>query len=114
MKMSKRDFRVYLEDILSAILRIEKYTQAGRDFFLSDDKTQDAVLLQVSIIGEASSKLSPALKSKNPEIAWHDIIGMQNVIVHDYSGVKIETIWDTVKKDLPLLKEVVTRMLRAL
>lgn len=114
MKLSKRDFRVYLEDILSAILRIEEYTTEGRTAFLDEHKTQDAVLRQFSIIGEAASKLSPALKSRNPEVPWEQIIGMRNVIIHEYSEVKIEKIWDTLKQDLPLLKEIATRMLKAL
>lgn len=114
MKMSKKDFRVYLDDILSAILRIEEYTKRGKDVFLCDEMMQDAVLRQLSIVGEAASKLTPPLKAKNPEIPWKDIIGMRNIIVHEYSEVKIGKIWDTVKLDLPLLKEIVMRMLKAL
>ena len=114
MKPSNKSSRMYLEDILDAILHIEKYTKDGREKFFARDFMQDAVIRQMSIIGEAASKLPASLKSKNPDISWHQIIGMRNVIVHEYSGIKIKTIWDSVKQDLPLLKSIVEKMLNTI
>jgi uncharacterized protein with HEPN domain len=114
MKMSKRDPRVYVEDIRDSIIRITEYTKGGSRMFFKDGKTQDAVIRQLSIIGEAASKLPAALKSKYPIIPWKNIIGLRNIIVHDYSDVNLETIWDVVENNLPDLKKAIMTILKTL
>jgi uncharacterized protein with HEPN domain len=92
-------------------LWIEKYTdEIDIENFLSDHLTQDGVIRQLEIIGEASNKLSKEYKDKNPEIPWKDIIGMRNKLIHGYFGVDIEAVWDTVQKDLPELKKNKTKI----
>lgn len=112
MKKAKKDQRVYLQDILSAIEHINAYTVDGRDAFITDEKTQDAVIRQFSIIGEASAKLTPAVKVTHREIPWKNIIGMRNIIIHDYSETDLPTIWGTVVHGLPPLKIAVGDMLK--
>ena len=112
MKASKRDSRVYLEDILSALLRIEEYGRRGEQEFLTDHLLQDALIRQLSIVGEASAKLPRSLREQHPEIPWKLIVGMRNVIIHDYSEIKPERIWQTVVEDLPLLRRSVDSMLK--
>jgi len=112
MKKAKKDQRVYLQDILSAIEHISAYTVDGRDAFITDEKTQDAVIRQFSIIGEASAKLTPAFKATHEEIPWKDIVGMRNIIIHDYSETDLPTIWDTVVHGLPSLKTTVEDILK--
>ena len=114
MKDAKRNPRVYLEDILGAIAQIEKYTSEGKDQFMSDMKTKDAVIRQLSIIGEASVKLPKNVREMSLDTPWKKIIGMRNIIVHDYSHTDLPTIWDTIEQNLPMLKTTVETMLRAI
>ena len=102
----KRDDDVYISHIYDAIKWIEQYTKnLNYKKFLHDHLVQDGVIRQIEIIGEASNKLSRALRVKYAHIPWKDVIGMRNKLIHDYFGVDLESVWETVKKDLPLLKE---------
>lgn len=102
---------MYVEDILKAIERIGEYTIKGQKDFLGDEMTQDAVIYQLAIIGEAASKLPPALKKKHTGIPWKDVIGLRSVIIHDYANIKLSRIWNTVSNDLPALKAVIQQIL---
>lgn len=106
-----RNYRVYLEDIRDAIGRIDQYAVAGERTFFVDEKTQDAVIRQISIIGEAASRIPSAWKTKFAEIPWKKVTGMRNILVHDYSDTDIERVWRTVRSDLPPLNRTVIRML---
>lgn len=112
MTRFKRDARVYLQDILSAVRRVEEYAANGPDCFFADGLLQDGVIRQLSIVGEAAAKLSTALKAQHPEIPWKKIIGMRNIIIHDYSEINLQRVWDTVERDLPALKKTVEAMLK--
>lgn len=101
----KRDYNLYLEDILNCIDKIEKYTKDKTfEDFCSDEKTIDAVIRNLEIIGEASKKIPKSIKSKNPEIPWDLMEGMRNILIHEYFGVKLDIIWKTIKEKLPQLK----------
>jgi uncharacterized protein with HEPN domain len=108
---AKRDYRVYLEDIVSAIRLIGKYTAEGRGHFMSDSLVQDGVIRQISIIGEAAAKLPPSLRRRHGGIPWKKIIGMRNVLVHDYAETNLPTVWATIEEDLPELEHAVRAML---
>lgn len=110
MIAAKRNPRVYLQDILSAIAKVEEYTREGERPFFTDGKTQDAVIRQISIIGEAASKLPSSLKMKHQEIPWRKIIGMRNIIVHDYSETDLPMVWNVAERDLPVLKSAIEAM----
>ena len=112
MKFSERNIRVYLQDILFAIERIGMYTVKGREDFLSNGLVQDGVIRQFSVIGEAASRLPTALRAKNAKIPWKQIIGMRNIIVHDYSDIDLPTIWGSVEQGLPPLRKTVEAMLK--
>ena len=114
MKKTKKDPRVYLEDILSAIERIQKYTSIDKEKFLHDGLVQDATIRQISIIGEASAKVPIAIKNQHASIPWKKIVGMRNVVVHDYSEVSLLTVWTVIERDLPLLKTEVQNILNKL
>lgn len=103
MKARKRDPRLYLEDILSGIGRIEVYTVDGKAMFFEDEKTQDAVIRQISIIGEAASKLPASLRAAQPSVPWKKIVGMRNIVIHDYAETDLPTVWLVVERDLPSL-----------
>ena len=101
-----RDYRAYLLHILDSIGLIEKYVE-GLSFeeFAGDQKTIDAVIRNLEIIGEASSKLPRDFREKYPDVPWRSIIGLRNILIHNYMGVDVEAVWGNIKKDIPLLKE---------
>jgi len=112
MTAARRDTRVYLQDMLAAIERIAEYGTRGRERFFRDSLLQDGIIRQLSIVGEAASKLTRETKARAPDIPWRSIVGMRNIIIHDYSEIKLERVWETVEKDLPVLRKAVTALLR--
>ena len=100
----KKDNLVYIDDILDAIKKIKKYTRGvTKDEFVKNGMIVDAVIRNLEIIGEASSKLSPAFRREQNEIEWRKIIGMRNRIIHSYDTVDHAIVWDVIKHDLPEL-----------
>jgi uncharacterized protein with HEPN domain len=71
------------------------------DDFLQDHKTQDAVIRNIEIIGEAVKLLSDNIKKSHPHIAWKEIAGTRDKLIHDYFGVNIDVVWNIAKEDLP-------------
>jgi uncharacterized protein with HEPN domain len=102
--MGKLD-SVYLFHIRDSINKIIEYTSnTDIESFKSNPMMQDAVIRQIEIIGEASSKLSKSFRDNNSQIPWKNIVGMRNKLIHDYFGVDVMAIWETVKNDIPILK----------
>ncbi len=108
--MSKRENDLLVKDILGCIERIEKYI-SGISFtqFVDDIKTQDAVIRNFSIIGEAATRFSEAFQKSNPAIQFKEMKAFRNRIIHDYSEVNYERIWDIIQLDLPHLKEELSK-----
>ena len=103
--MSKRESHLYIEDIKDFIDRIEEYTKnISFDDFCKDRKTIDAVVRNLSVIGEAVQNLPEETKLKYSDIPWNEIAGMRNKIIHEYFGVDEEILWKTIKEDLPAFK----------
>ncbi len=73
---------------------------------------QDAVIRRLSIIGEVSKNVTKELKDKHRDINWKNIAGMRDLIVHEYFGMDLDLVWNTIKIDLPVLKKTVTEMLK--
>jgi uncharacterized protein with HEPN domain len=107
----KNDPRANLLDIRDALDRIEQYTEGGKDVFLADEKTQDAVIYNLAIIGEAVKGLPAPLRSRYPSIPWKSVAGMRDIVIHDYNGTDVATIWNAVERDLPRLRRTTKRML---
>ncbi|HEX3100251.1 MAG TPA: HepT-like ribonuclease domain-containing protein [Pyrinomonadaceae bacterium] len=106
-----RDDRERLLDILEAIERIEKYTARGRSVFDEDELIQTWVLHHLQIIGEAVRALSPETTSKTEEIEWSRIVGMRNILVHNYFGIDTEVVWAVIENDLQTLKSNIKEFL---
>jgi len=102
--MSKRGDRESVSDIKEAIKRICNYTnKISYAKFLKDEKTQDAVVRNLQIIGEAAKNISISFKEKHTDIEWKNIAGLRDKVVHCYFGVNWDIVWDVVKNKLPVL-----------
>ena len=108
-----KDDTVYLRHIADAAQRVREYTVDGRDAFFADKKTQDAVLRNLEIIGEAVKRLSTELRDAYPDIPWKQIAGMRDILIHHYFGVKLETVWQVVAVDLAPLEQKIASLLTA-
>lgn len=101
---SKRRDRDYIADIQEAIQRILAYTQdMSWDTFLHDDRTQDAVVRNIEVIGEATKNLSGTLRKRYPHLPWKDMAGARDRLIHHYFGINNEIVWQIVQQDLPAL-----------
>ena len=87
-----KDDAVYLRHIQECMVRIAQYTAAGRAAFLASTLVQDGVIRNQQTLGQSALKLSDALKSAHPEVDWKSIVGLRNVLVHDYLGVNVTRI----------------------
>ncbi len=113
--MSKRDQKLFLEDILESIGRIEEYIESmSYDDFIDDRKTIDAVVRNLEIIGEAVKNLSDEIKRKYCEVNWKGIAGMRDKLIHAYFGVDPQIVWETVKVRIPELKIQIRKILEEL
>lgn len=101
-----RDWLSRIDDILEAILRIERYT-AGITFeeFELDRKTVDAVVYNFAVIGEAATAIPADVQTKYPQIAWREMRLVRNIVIHAYFGVSLPIIWETLQRDLPALRQ---------
>ena len=109
-----RDDRERLLDILEAIKQIEKYRVRGFDAFSQNELIQAWFTRHLQIIGEAVRNLSSNLIDKYPEVPWGEIIGLRNVLVHNYFEIDLEVVWGIVHNDLPSLKKQVETILQDL
>ena len=105
-------WRVRVEDITAAVRRVLEYTSGmTQEEFFGDQKTIDAVVRNIEIIGEAARRVPEAIQTRAPEVAWAQMRGMRNVVIHEYDIVDVEIVWQTVQEDLPSLVEPLERLL---
>jgi uncharacterized protein with HEPN domain len=108
----KKDPKIFLSHILESIEYIEKDTKGlDRDDFLENRTIQDAVMRRLEIIGEAVKNLPADFKKKNNFIPWQKIAGMRDFLIHEYFGVNVDLVWQTIKKDLTKLKTQLVKLL---
>ena len=106
-----RDDKERLRDIQETIVAIEKYSAHGRDVFESDELIQTWILHHLLILGEAATRISDEFKENHSEIPWPKIIGMRNILVHNYFGIDLDIVWSVIDKDLPELKLLIKAVL---
>lgn len=106
-----KDDRLYLGHMLEAVDRLLVYGKEGEEVFRSDLKTQDAVVRNLQVMGEAVKKVSAETRAAHPEIPWRDIAGMRDRVVHDYFGISLDIVWDVLQNHIPPLREKVARVL---
>jgi len=101
-----------LEDMQVACQRIAQYIEGlSQDRFLSDVKSQDAVMRQLTILGEATKYLSIEFREAHPEVAWHEVAGLRDLLVHAYHRVSLERIWIIAEARVPALLEFIDSVL---
>ena len=102
MKKNRRNYHIYLEDILISMKRIIEYI-GDKDFeeFRENNMVVDEVVRNFEIIGEATNNLPDEVKDRHSEIPWRKMYGIRNVVSHEYFGIDYEMIWEIAKKNLP-------------
>ncbi len=99
-----KDERAYLLHAIEAIDAIFSYTVDGNEAFFSDGKTQDAVIRNIEIIGQAVKGISDSTRALEPAVPWRQIAGMRDKLIHEYFGVDLALVWDVVERELPTLR----------
>ena len=107
-----RDYKQQLDDILQAIAFIREYVK-DMDYksFEVDRKTQDAVIRNLEVIGEAARTIPDEVKEKTKEVEWHKIIALRNILIHEYFGVNLKIIWDVIQHKLEAVDNTCRRLL---
>jgi uncharacterized protein with HEPN domain len=113
MSKNKREYIHFLEDISLAIDKIGRYTK-GLDLegFSKNEMVIDAVIRNFEVIGEAVNNIPDDVKADYPDVEWSETVGFRNVMIHDYFGIDVEAIWDTIEENIPTLKEHITAVLK--
>jgi len=108
-----KDPKIFLKHIIESIREIEKHIKGvSEDDFWDDIKVQDAVVRRLEIIGGAVKNLPSDFRNKYSGIDWQKIAGMRDVLIHEYFGVDLDLVWETIKKDLPQLKDKILEILK--
>ncbi|MCD6384659.1 DUF86 domain-containing protein [Candidatus Sumerlaeota bacterium] len=111
--MTKRSYRMFVEDVLDAMEKIERYIKGlSYETFTKSEMIVDAVIRNLEIIGEASRNLPENVRRKYPDIPWKRIIGLRNIVIHEYFGIDLSIIWEIITRNLPETKPLITEMLK--
>ena len=103
----KKDPQVYLAHMRAAIEIIREYTKEGKDAFFRDQRTQDAVIRNLEIIGEAAKNLPPEMTARHDSVPWKNIAGMRDQLIHHYFGVDLKLVWGVVENRLDELHKAI-------
>lgn len=109
-----RSDREKLLDILEAIERTERYAIQGRQAFEQNELIQTWFIQNLQVVGEAARALSSAIRDSHPEIPWTKMIGMRNVLTHNYFEIDFDIVWIVVEQELPALKQDIARIVQSL
>jgi uncharacterized protein with HEPN domain len=107
-----RDFRLYVEDMLEAAVRCRTYVcEFTLEQFLFDQKTRDAVLHNLLVLGEAAKQVPEEVRARVPQVDWRGMTGLRDIVAHHYFGVDWDAIWDVLCNELPPLVVTLGKLL---
>jgi uncharacterized protein with HEPN domain len=106
-----RDDRERLLDIQEAIENIKKYASRGKNAFRNEELVQTWILHNLLTLGEAAARISDEFQERHSEIPWFKIVGMRNILVHNYFRIDLEAVWSVVENDLPVLEKQIKKLL---
>jgi uncharacterized protein with HEPN domain len=107
-----REYEDYLRDILDAMEKAQRFIKnLTYEQFVEDEKTVFAVIRALEIIGEAIKNIPIAVSKEYPDVPWRDMAGMRDILIHDYFGVEMETVWLTVTEKIPEVKPLIQKIL---
>ena len=113
--MSDRPVALLIEDIWEAAGKVSRFTKGMTlDGFARDQKSTDAVVRNLEIIGEAAGRLPASFKQEHAEIEWAKIVGLRHRIVHEYFSVDLQIVWHIIQEDIPLLTKALKKLRQAL
>jgi uncharacterized protein with HEPN domain len=108
----KKDSKIFLKHVLESIDIVEKYAESFTEFqFLKNIQLQDSISRRLEIIGEAVKNLPLGLRNKYPNVPWKKIAGFRDVLIHAYFETDFILVWKVVKKELPILKKQIEKIL---
>lgn len=108
----KRDYRLFLQDILDACRYILEFMEGiGVDEFVIDEKTSSAVIQKFEVIGEATKNIPESIREKHPQVPWKDMAGMRDRLIHGYFGIDYLLVWETVEQNIPTLEFQIRKIL---
>ena len=109
----QRDYKIYLDDILTAIEKIEKYKKRILDKdFIEEDLIIDAIIRNFEVIGEATKKIPIEIRRRYPKIEWKKISGFRDIFIHEYFGIDLDIVWDVLNNKIPNLKKSIKEILK--
>lgn len=102
MSKKKRSYIIYMQDMLYAMQKIHSFIEEiDYNKFQEDEKTQDAVIRNFEIIGEAANQIPEKIKNAYPDIPWNEMYGLRNIVSHHYFGIDYALIWKIASDQLP-------------
>lgn len=109
----KRDYRIFINDILECIAKIEKFVEdMNFEEFLKDEKTKSAVVRELEVIGEATKNIPKSIRQRYESLPWSQMAKTRDKIIHFYFGVDYEIVWKVVKERLPEIKSSIEEVLK--
>ena len=104
--MTQKDTVIFIEHILESIRDIESFSlDVSKEELSKNREKLNAIVRSIEIIGEAAKNIPSSLKKEYPKVAWKEIVGARDVLIHHYFGIDLDILWEIIKKDIPLLKK---------
>jgi len=108
----KRNILVFIDDIIEAIESIEEYIEGHTfDSFQTNKMLFDAVVRNLEVIGEASKSIPDEIRDRYDDVPWQRMVGLRNILIHEYFGVNKQVIWKIVSENIPEIKPKMKRLL---